>query len=172
MNMKSEMSASSARKLLPAWPVSLVSVGDNIITISLYHLVSLDPLMVGIGVHPKRHTHALLKELGNFCLNIPTKGMAEVVNGCGSVSGREVNKYERFGLTPEPGAEIKSKTIAECPLSIECRVAEVVHPSGGSHDWFIGEIVHARCEEGYNPENALLYWGGKYRSIGGVQFEK
>jgi flavin reductase (DIM6/NTAB) family NADH-FMN oxidoreductase RutF len=149
-----------------------VSVGDNIITISLYHLISLDPPMVGIGVRGNRYSHSLLKEIGDFCLNIPSKDMVKATNGCGTVSGRDVNKFEEFGLTAEPGVKITSKTITECPLSLECKITDVLRPAKGSHDWFVGEVVHASCEKDYVPQDALLYWAGKYRDIGGTVMEK
>ncbi len=168
--MKREIDIKEARPQFPAYPVVLVTVRENIIAIGLVHWFSFTPPMVGIGVHPKRYSHGLLKEVGDFGVNIPTIDMAEQVDICGTISGRDGNKFERAGLTPMKSKVIISGLIEECPVNMECRLVKEL--SLGSHDWFIGEVVAAHMEEGYDREKALQYWKKEYRSMGDVVLKK
>jgi flavin reductase (DIM6/NTAB) family NADH-FMN oxidoreductase RutF len=145
-------------------------VGENIIAIGLVHWFSFTPPMVGIGVHPKRHSHGLLKKMGDFGVNIPVVGMEEQVDLCGTISGRDANKFERSGLTPMRARVITSKLIEECPVNMECRIVKEL--SFGSHDWFVGEVVAAHMDEGYDREKALQYWKKEYRAMGDVILKK
>jgi len=170
IDLKNEIDVKDARPQFPAYPVSLVTVGENIIAIGLIHWFSFTPPMVGIGVHPKRYSHGLLKEVGDFGVNIPVVGMEEQVDLCGTISGKASNKFERAGLTPMKSKIIKSKLIEECPVNMECRIVKELNL--GSHDWFIGEVVAAHMDEGYNREKALQYWKKEYRVMGDVLLTK
>ncbi|UCG68398.1 MAG: flavin reductase family protein [Thermoplasmata archaeon] len=163
--MKSEIELKEARREFPAFPVTLVTVGENIIAIGLIHAFSFTPPMIGIGVHPKRYSYQLLEEVGDFGVNIPTVDLAEKVDLCGNISGRSVNKFKKFGLTPMKSNNIKSVLIEEFPVNMECKVVKKLS-FGGSHDWFIGEVVAAYKEENYHRENALSYWNKEYRGMG------
>ncbi|PKK86352.1 MAG: flavin reductase family protein [Thermoplasmata archaeon HGW-Thermoplasmata-1] len=170
--MKKPAKLSQARNFFPNFPVALVSVGDNIISIGLVHIFSFEPHIIGIGVRRERHSYGLIKELGEFAVNIPTSDMVDAVNGCGRTSGRDTDKFEKFGLTRMDAKEIKSKLVAECPVNIECRVVKEVEfddeGARGTHPWFFGEVVAVHAEEGYDTERALLYWNGKYRREGEI----
>ncbi|UCE35897.1 MAG: flavin reductase family protein [Thermoplasmata archaeon] len=163
--MKKEIEPKEARRRFPAFPVTAVTVGENIIAIGLIHAFSFTPPMLGIGVHPKRYSYGLLKEVGDFGVNIPTKELVDKVDGCGDISGRDVNKFEKFGLTPMKPKIIKSVLIQEFPVNIECKIVKELS-FGGSHDWFIGEVVAAHEEEDYDRERALSYWNQEYRMMG------
>ncbi|MEE9151516.1 MAG: flavin reductase family protein [Thermoplasmata archaeon] len=163
--MKKEIELKEARREFPAFPVALVTVCENIIAIGLIHAFSFTPPMIGIGVHPRRYSYQLLEEIKDFGVNIPTKELVEKVNICGTVSGKEVNKFKESGLTPMKPKRIKSMLIEECPVSIECELVKKL-TFGGSHDWFIGEVVAAHKEEGYERTKALSYWNKEYRVMG------
>lgn len=163
--MKKEIDLIGARREFPAFPVVLVTVGENIIAIGLVHAFSFTPPMIGIGVHPKRHSHQLLKEIKDFGVNIPTTDLAEKVNICGTVSGRNVNKFKESGLTQMKPKIINSVLIEECPVNFECQLVQKLS-FGGSHDWFVGEVVAAHKEENYDREKALCYWNKEYRGMG------
>ena len=74
-----------------------------------------------------------------------------------------MDKFEETGLT-RPGKRVSTSTIAECPVSFECRKVHTFDT--GDHTWFIGEIVTASIGEAYDRENALIYWAGEFRTIG------
>ncbi len=163
--MKKEIDIKDARAHFPAFPVTLITVGDNIIAIGLVHVFSFTPPMIGIGVHPKRYSHQLLNEISDFGVNIPTIDLAEKVDICGSISGKSVDKFKESGLTPTKPKIISSLLIEECPVNMECRVVSKLS-FGGSHDWFVGEVLAAHMEEEYDREKALSYRKKEYRQIG------
>lgn len=135
--------------LYPA-PVTLVTCGGgevrpNIITIAWAANLCSKPPMIGLGVRPGRYSHSLIKESGEFVVNIPRPEMVEVCDRCGTVSGRDVDKFAQFGLTPLPASQVKAPLIAECPVNVECQVRQIVPL--GSHDLFIGEVVAVHLDE-------------------------
>lgn len=135
----------------PAPPV-LVSCGRgdsaNLITVAWTGTLCTDPAMCYISLRPERHSHALIKETMEFTINLTTADMARLTDWCGVKSGRDVNKWEATGLTPEPGHAVQCPCVAESPLSIECRVREIV--SLGSHDMFVADVLCLR------PDAALI----------------
>ncbi len=169
--MKEEISPDNTRQLFTPFPVSLITVGDNIVTVALVHIFSFRPLMIGIGLNPKRHSHGLLKKVKDFGVNLPTTDMVKVVDGCGSVSGRDIDKFKKFALTPMKAKFISSLLITECPLNIECKVIKEIE-TGGSHEWFIGEVLAAHKDEAYSNKKMLTYWNKEYYEPGKVLFTR
>jgi len=130
-------------------PVVLVSCGHgkqaNIISIAWVGVVCSNPPQVAIAVRPERHSHGLIRETGEFVLNIPSEAQVADVEYCGTVSGREVNKFAARGLTPVPGSAVQTPLIAECPVNIECAVRHTLRL--GAHEMFIGEILAVHADE-------------------------
>jgi flavin reductase (DIM6/NTAB) family NADH-FMN oxidoreductase RutF len=169
--MKKEIGLKEVRLEFPAFPVVLVTVGENIIAIGLIHVLSFTPPKMGIGVHPKRYSYQLLEEVKDFGVNIPTRELVEKVNICGTVSGRNVDKFKETGLTKMKSKIIKSVLIDECPVNFECDKIEKLSFKG-SHDWFVGEVVAAHKEENYDREKALSYWNKEYRVMGDLVLKR
>lgn len=130
-------------------PAALISVGDetekNIITLSWIANLCSRPPRMGIGIVPKRHSYGLLKRIGDFVINIPSKEHIEAVVICGTKSGRAIDKFDVTGFTPMPSTQITSPMIAECPLNIECKIWKVIEV--GSHHLFIGDVVAAHIDD-------------------------
>jgi len=158
-------------------PAVLVSCGmdaqANIITLAWVGTLCSEPPLVGIGVRPSRHSHGLIKEVGEFVVNLPSAEQAKRLDYCGIVSGRDEDKWAACGFTPAPAAEVQVPLIAECPVNIECRVQQVL--SLGSHDLFIGEVVAVQMDEAVLDERGRLdlaktksfaFLNGEYRQIG------
>lgn len=129
--------------------------------------------MVGIGVRPSRHSHGLIKEVGEFVVNLPDATQARWVDYCGMVSGRDVDKWAACGFTPAPASEVQVPVIAECPVNIECRMRQVL--SLGSHDLFIGEVVSVQVDEAvldgrgrldFAEAKPFAYVNGEYWQVG------
>lgn len=144
----------------------------NIITIAWTGVMNSVPPMVYIGVQPQRHSYGLLKESGEYVINIPSVDQSKVVDYCGIVSGKNVDKFKETGLTPVSSTHVKPPLIEECPVNIECRVAQTV--SLGSHDVFIAEVLAVHYSENVLNENGQPDVGkikpysfclGEYRSI-------
>jgi flavin reductase (DIM6/NTAB) family NADH-FMN oxidoreductase RutF len=153
-------------------PAVLVSCGverPNIITLAWVGTVCSKPPAVGIGVRPERASHALIVETGEFVVNLPRADQVAVVDYCGQVSGRDVDKWAACSLTPAPASEVRTPLIAECPVALECRVTH--HLALGAHDLFIGEVLAVQVDEAvlnergqvdYKQAQPLAYVGGHY----------
>jgi flavin reductase (DIM6/NTAB) family NADH-FMN oxidoreductase RutF len=164
-----------ATALFPV-PAVLVSCGiskPNIITLAWVGTVCSDPPAVGIGVRPERFSHGLIVKAGEFVVNIPSASQVDVVDYCGQVSGRDVDKWRACGLTEAPGHKVCTPLIAECPIALECRVTHRVTP--GVHDLFIGQVLGVQADEGvlddlgridWSQVDLLAYAGGYYRQLG------
>ena len=136
--------------LLAPVPAALISCGreggeQNIITLAWVGVVNSVPPMISIAIRPSRHSHGIIKETGEFVINIPTEDQVDIVDACGTVSGSKVNKFSRFNLTAQKNNLLHAPGIMECPISMECRVHQIL--SLGSHDLFIGEVVNMSVEE-------------------------
>jgi flavin reductase (DIM6/NTAB) family NADH-FMN oxidoreductase RutF len=128
---------------------------------------------VGIGVRPERFSHGLIVDAGEFAINLPRADQVEVVDYCGQVSGRAVDKWQACGLTPAAANRIRTPLIAECPVALECRVSQQL--TLGVHDLFIGEVLAVQVDEGvlteqgrvdYERAQPLAYVGGYYWQLG------
>ncbi len=158
-------------------PPVLVTVGEgedrNIITIGWTGILATHPARTYISVRPQRHSHTLLRRHGEFVINLATVDMAKKVDYCGIYTGKKVNKFAECGFTPVESAEVTVPSIAECPLSIECRVVEVIPM--GTHDVFIADIVGVSCDDSildsegrlcFESANLLAYAHGEYFALG------
>ena len=142
--------------LYPVPPV-MVSLGregerPNIITVAWAGTVCSDPAMVSISVRPSRYSYGILQETGDFVINLVTKELARAADYCGVASGRDVDKFEKMGLTPLPSQHIQAVGIAESPVNIECRVKERIPL--GTHDMFLAQVLGVTIEDAYlHPDN-------------------
>ncbi len=141
-------------------PVVMVSVADkegrnNIITIAWAGTICSNPPMVSISVRPERYSYNILKETGEFVMNLTTKDLTYATDYCGVKSGRDVDKFKEMGLTALPGKEVKAPLIAESPVNIECKVTQVIPL--GSHDMFLAEVVAVHVDEKYMDEKGKFH---------------
>ncbi len=160
-------------------PVALVSCGHgekaNIITIAWTGILCSNPPHVGIAVRQERYSHQLIRETGEFVVNLPGEELLDEVEYCGFVSGRDVDKFAGRGLTPLPGSAIQTPIIAECPINLECRLAHTLPL--GSHDLFIGEVVAVQLSQEVLDERGrvdnsklkpILFTGDEYWGLGSL----
>ena len=135
--------------LLAPVPAALVSCGTvenpNALTIAWTGITCSDPPMTYISVRPQRHSYGIIKESGEFVINLTTGVMARATDFCGVRSGREMDKLAAAGLTVEPAQEVAAPVIAQSPLALECRVKQIIPL--GSHDMILAEIVAVDVEE-------------------------
>lgn len=144
------------------------------LTVAWVGTVCSDPAMCYISVRPERHSHALLMREMEFTINLTTESMAAATDWAGVRSGRDYDKWKETGLHPVAGEMVKSPSIEESPVSIECRVRNVTRL--GSHDMFLAEVLNVRADDRYiNPETGklelekarmLVYCHGQYAGIG------
>ncbi len=159
-------------------PAVMVSMADkdgksNIITLAWVGTVCTNPPMVYISVRPERYSYPILKETGEFVINLTTKDLTYATDYCGVKSGRDVNKFKETKLTEIPATEIKAPMIAESPVNIECRVREIIPL--GSHDMFLADVLAVHADEKYMDEqhkfhlekaDPIVYSHGAYFNCG------
>ena len=158
-------------------PPVMVSVGDmenaNIITIGWTGILSTIPPRTYISVRPQRHSYKILKEKREFVINLTTADQAKIVDYAGIYTGAKVDKFKECKLTKVESKEVSAPTIAECPLSLECRVIEII--TMGTHDVFISDIVSVSCDESildddgkirFDKAGLLAYAHGEYYALG------
>lgn len=143
--------------LLAPIPPVMVSCGtmeaSNILTIAWTGLINTIPPKTYISVRPSRHSYDIIKESGEFIINLTTVDLVRSADFCGVYTGRKVDKFARCHLTREASPILSCPMIAESPLSLECRVTEILPL--GSHDMFLADIV------GVEVDPALLDRDGK-----------
>jgi flavin reductase (DIM6/NTAB) family NADH-FMN oxidoreductase RutF len=144
--------------LLGPLPPVMVSCGtmeqSNIITVAWTGILNTHPPRTYISVRPSRHSYDIIKQSGEFTLNLPSASLVRAADFCGMYTGAKVDKFERCGLTREQGGEVACPSIAECPLSLECRVFDVIPL--GTHDMFLADILSVRADERLLDESGKL----------------
>lgn len=161
---------------IPAVMVSCGATPDeyNIMTAAWTGTVCSEPPMCYVSIRPERHSYDIIKRTGEFVINLTTESLAEPTDWCGVRSGRDFDKFARCGLTPEKSAVVSAPAILEAPISIECRVKDIVPL--GSHDMFIAEVVNVLVDESLVDEQTgkldmqkaglLCYSHGEYFKVG------
>ena len=144
--------------ILSPVPPALVSCGTldkpNLLTIAWTGIVNTIPPMTYISVRPSRYSYNIIKDSGEFVINLPCADIVKAVDFCGVRSGKDMNKFTVTGLTPQASANVSAPSIKECPLSFECRVKSITHL--GSHDMFLAEIVSVAVDEQFIDERGKL----------------
>ena len=139
-------------------PAVMVSCGtmeeSNIITVAWTGILNTNPAMCYISVRPERYSHDIIKENGEFAINLTTRQLAYAADWCGVKSGRDVDKFKEMKLTKEKANIISVPLIKESPVSVECKVKEIVPL--GSHDMFVAEIVTIDADEKYIDEKGAF----------------
>lgn len=162
--------------LFPLPPV-MVTCGTmekpNVLTIAWTGIVNSEPPMTYISVRPSRYSHDIIKESGEFVINISTLELAKACDYCGVKSGKNTDKFKDMNLEIEPCKEVKAPMLVKAPVSLECKVKSV--SSFGSHDMFLAEIVNVNIDDRYLEEDnylalekagLLCFAHGRYYTLG------
>ena len=158
-------------------PAVMVSCGDfdnaNIITVAWTGTICTNPAMTYISIRPERYSYDIIKNTGEFVINLTTKKLARSTDFAGVRSGRDINKFEALKLTKEKANEINVPLIKESPINIECKVTEIKEL--GSHHMFIAKVLCVDVDEKYldktgrfNMEKCglIAYSHGQYFELG------
>lgn len=160
-------------------PAVMVSAADragnqNIITVAWTGTVCTNPAMLYISVRPERHSYGMIRETGEFVVNLTTKKLAYAADWCGVKSGRDVDKWKAMKLTPGKAEALTyAPLIQESPVNIECRVTEVKEL--GSHHMFLAEVQAVHVDPAYMTESGkfelnrtglVAYSHGTYLELG------
>ena len=158
-------------------PAVLVTSGTmenaNIMTVAWTGIINTNPAMCYISVRPERYSYNLIKENGEFVINLTNEKLAYATDWCGVKTGAKVDKFKEMNLTKEKANFVKCPMIKESPVSIECKVREIKEL--GSHHMFIADVLAINADEKYIDEkgafditkcNLISYSNGKYFSTG------
>ena len=160
---------------LPAVMVSCGHTPDeyNIITIAWTGTINSDPPMCYISVRPGRHSYDIIKQTGDFVINLTTEKLAKATDWNGCRSGSKFNKWKEMKLTPANAKIVQSPIIEESPVNIECVVKDIVEL--GTHHMFIADVVNVSVDDTYLDKNGafrfskakpLVYSHGHYFGMG------
>lgn len=158
-------------------PVVLVTSGtmeeSNIMTVAWSGIVNTRPAMVYISVRPGRYSYNLIKESGEFVINLTNQELVYATDWCGVKSGKDVNKFEEMKLTKEKANFVNCPMIKESPVSVECKVKEI--KEFDTHHMFIAEVLGINADEKYIDKNGafdiskcglIAYSNGHYCAVG------
>ena len=160
-------------------PAVLVSCGAtpgeyNLLTVAWTGTVCTDPPMCYVSVRPERHSYGIIRRTGEFVINLTTRGLARAADWCGVRSGRDYDKFREMGLTPGKALKVAAPIVEESPVSIVCRVRQVLEL--GTHDMFLAEVVAVQVDADYiDPATGrfcleracpIVYSHGEYFALG------
>lgn len=158
-------------------PAVMVSCGtmekSNIITVAWTGIINTDPAMVYISVRPTRHSYNMIKEQGEFVINLTNQKLARATDWCGVKTGAKVDKFKEMNLHKQKANFVKCPMIEESPVSVECKVKEIREL--GSHHMFVAEVLAINADEKYINEKGafdiskcdlIAYSNGHYYSLG------
>ena len=158
-------------------PAVMVSCGDmkksNILTVAWTGIINSNPAMVYISIRPERYSYNLIKDSGEFVINLTTKNLARATDWCGVRSGAKFDKFKEMKLTKEKSNFVNCPQIKESPVSIECKIKEIKEL--GSHHMFVAEVLSINADEKYIDKNGafditkcdlIAYANGKYFCLG------
>ncbi len=158
-------------------PAAMITCGDmtesNIITIAWTGTVCTNPAMTYISVRKKRYSYDLIKNSGEFVINLTTQSLVYATDYCGVKSGRDIDKFQQMKLTKEKATQVAAPLIAESPVNIECKVKDIIPL--GSHDMFLAEVVAVNIDPQYLDDTGkfrldlagiMAYSHGAYYQLG------
>ncbi len=175
----SKQSWKGSTLLNPAPPV-LVSCGSlekpNLITVAWAGTICTQPSMLSISIRPERYSYDLIKNSGQFVVNLPTKELVRAVDWCGVRSGKDYDKFKEMNLTAEESSVLKNcPVLKESPVNLECEVVQIIPL--GSHDLILANVIAVDVEESLLDEkgrlalekaNLIVYSHGEYMTLGEV----
>ena len=158
-------------------PAVMVSCGNmeksNVITVAWTGILNTDPALVYISVRPSRYSYNLIKESGEFVINLTTKDLAYATDWCGVKTGEKFDKFKEMKLTKEKAKFVNCPMIKESPVSVECKVKEIKEL--GTHHMFVAEVLAINADDKYIDEKGafdiskcdlIAYSNGNYYSLG------
>lgn len=160
---------------LPAVMVSCARPDEkpNIITLAWAGTTCSSPAMVSISIRPERYSYDIIKETGEFVINLTTERLVRATDYCGVRSGRDVDKFKEMKLTPGQSVHVAAPYIEESPVNIECRTMQILEL--GSHHMFVAEVLGVNVDEQYLDKNGkfqlnkaglMVYSHGEYFGLG------
>lgn len=160
-----------AYRLLESGPVVLVTTARdgraNAMPLAWHTMIDFAPPLVGIVLSGENFSCAALRATRECVLNIPPAEIGKKVVACGSCSGRKIDKFKKFGLTPVPAAKVRAPRVQECYASLECRVVDA--RMAKKYDLYVLEVVQAWVDPAVRAPRTLHHLGGDLFMVAGRQ---
>ena len=163
--------------LLGPVPAVMVSCGSvekpNALTIAWTGIINSDPPMTYVSIRPERHSYKIIKESGEFVINLVPRSLVRSADFCGVRTGAKMDKFKKLKMTAAAASTVSAPLIEESPICLECKVTEV--KPLGTHDMFLAEITAVQVDEKYIDEKGRLrmdkcrltaYCHGEYFDLG------
>jgi flavin reductase (DIM6/NTAB) family NADH-FMN oxidoreductase RutF len=170
---KRSLPLSRVYRLLEPGPVVLLTTAGrdrpNVMTLSWHMMMEFEPPLVGCIVSGRHYTFDLLRASRECVINIPTVELARQVVGCGNVSGRRVDKFRRFGLTPVGSTRVRPPRVDECYANLECRIADTRMLN--RYNLFVLEVVKAWIDPSVRNPRTLHHAGRGVFAVAGERIE-
>lgn len=154
-------SAGNMSLCLQPVPKTIVSCRDkegknNALVVGFTANISLDPVMVMVGIVPTRYSYHMVKETGCFVINLPGKDFQKEYDYLGSRSGRDGDKFAALNLKWEDAEHVNAPVLTDCPVNIECRVVDSIRP--GTHELFMAKVEAVHVDEQYLDAKGNILW--------------
>jgi flavin reductase (DIM6/NTAB) family NADH-FMN oxidoreductase RutF len=174
MTAKRDFPVHKVRQYLEPGPVVLVTsrwLGKaNIMTMGWHTVMEFAPSLIGCVIASGNHSFHMIRDSGECVINLPTTELVDVVVGIGNCSGADVDKFERFRLTPDEASEVKAPLIKECHASFECRLHDDALVD--KYNFFIFEVVKAHVAPTPKHPETLHYTGDGVFVVAGDVVDK
>jgi flavin reductase (DIM6/NTAB) family NADH-FMN oxidoreductase RutF len=166
---KADFPVANVRRFLEPGPIVLVSSAHkgetNIMTMGWHMIMEFEPALIGCIISSANHSFGLIRNSRQCVINIPTGDIANTVVKIGNSSGRDIDKFDAFGLTPEPGTHVRAPLIAECYANFECRLVDASQVR--KYNMFIFEVVKAHVATAPKYPKTIHYRGDGQFMISG-----
>jgi flavin reductase (DIM6/NTAB) family NADH-FMN oxidoreductase RutF len=167
---KKDFPLDEIRRYLEPGPVVLVSSAyrgaANIMTMGWHTMMEFSPALLGCVIAESNHSFELIRKSRECVINLPTLAMAKTVVDIGNCTGAEVDKFERFALTRQPGRQVRAPLIGECHANFECRLhdARLVK----AYNFFVFEVVEAHVAPTPKNPRTIHYRGNGEFMVAGT----
>lgn len=171
---KEDFPVYNVRRFLEPGPIVLVSSAHkdqtNIMTMGWHMVMEFSPALVGGLIAGGNHSHELIRGSRQCVINIPTVDIAEIAVKIGNTSGRTIDKFAEFGLTPRPGTHVRAPLIEECYANFECQLADSTWVN--KYNVFVFEVVKAHVATSPKVPKTIHYRGDGEFMISGEETKR
>lgn len=171
--MKKYFSLGKVYRLLEPGAVVMVTTAQNgrpnIMTMSWHTMIDFNPPLVGLVIGDQSCTFRNLKKTGECVINIPTVELLKKAVVCGNVSGRMMDKFKTFGLTPTKASRVKAPMVEECYVNLECKV--VNQNLVARYNFFILKVIKAWVDPCKKDPRTFRHLGKGVFLVGGKKIK-
>jgi flavin reductase (DIM6/NTAB) family NADH-FMN oxidoreductase RutF len=171
--VKKSYPLSKVYRLLEPGPVVMISTAHkgrpNVMTMSWQTMIDFEPPLVGLVISNRNYTFNILKSTKECVINIPTSQIAKKVVGCGNTTGRKIDKFKTFDLTPVAASRIKAPLVKECYANLECKVVDA--RMANKYNFFVVKVLAAWIDPSNKHPRTLHHNGMGIFTLDGTRIK-